>query len=137
MVLERPDLDGMRLMEEGSSQVFLMYGGRRHHISTSAVYDALYSEITGIVTFSDVGLIAQGPDLGDGTCLIRADESVFIYLVTRSAEGQVRRHFIPTYESLLDFGFDEGKVRNVPPILMEAVPEGEELVSAGDRATRR
>jgi hypothetical protein len=137
MILERPDLDGMRLIEEGSSQVFLMFGGRRHHISSSAVYDALFSEITGLVTFSDVALIAEGPELGDGTCLIRADESLFIYLVMRSAEGQVRRHFIPTYESLLDFCFDESKVRNVPPIVMEAIPEGEELVSAGDRAARR
>lgn len=133
MIRARPDLDGLRLIAPGRPEVFLMFGGRRHQVSSSAVYDALWNEVEGLVSSFDVDTIELGPPLVEGSCLIRPDGDVAIHLLTATAEGPIR-HFVPTYESLLDFAFDEGRVRNVPRLLLDAVPAGEDLVSAADRA---
>ena len=137
LVLPRHDLDGMRLIEPGRPEVWLVIRGERRRVASTAVYDALWSETTRLVPFEGVNWITSGPDLDDGTCLIRPDGGLPIYLLARSGNGHVLRHFIPTYESLLDFAFDEGKVRSVPPLVIEGLQEGMELVSAGDRARNR
>lgn len=136
-VLPRPDLDGLRLNEPGRPEVWVVFGGERHQVASSTVYDSLFSEVTGLLPYEGVEWITEGPALEEGTCLIRADETLSIHLLARASNGQVVRHFIPTYESLVDFGFDENKVRNVPPLVIEALHEGVELVSAADRAARR
>lgn len=137
MILDRPDLDGLRLIEEGRPDVWLMYHGKRHRIASPAVYDSLFSEVSGLVTYPDVSSITLGPDVIEGSCLIRADETVFVHLLTASDSGEVRRHWVPTYESLLDFGFAEAKVRDIPHLAMELLPKGADLVSAADRSARR
>lgn len=135
--LPRPDLDGLRLIEPGTPDVWLIFRGERHRITSSAVYDSLFSEVEGLVPYEGVDGIQLGPELGEGTCLIRAEGALSIYLLTRTEGGQVERLFIPTYESLLDFGFDEGKVRSVSPLVIDGLEEGMELTSAADRASRR
>lgn len=130
---ERPDLDGLRLIRPGEPDVFLMIGGRRRRVASPQVYDALWSEVDGLVSAFDVEAIALGPELGEGTCLVRADGDVAIHLLTAPAPGEIVRCFIPTLESLQDYGFDQTLVRNVPPLLIQAVPAGPDLVSAPDR----
>jgi hypothetical protein len=49
----------------------------------------------------------------------------------------VQKHFIPTYESLVDFAFNEGAVRAVSPLVIEGLQDGVDLVSAADRDARR
>lgn len=137
MVLPRPDLDGLRLIEPGQPDVWLIIRGERRRVISSDVYDNLWSEVSGLVSYEGVEWITRGPDLGEGVCLIRAEGSLFIHLLARAEGGAVLRHFIPTYESFLDFGFDEGKVRNLPPLVVEGLEEGIELTSAADRAARR
>jgi hypothetical protein len=126
----------MRLIEPGKPDVWLMVRGERRRVASSAVYDSFWSETSGLVPFDGVEWITLGPELGEGSCLVRADETLSIYLVARTDSGAVLRHFIPTYESLLDYGFDEVKVRNIPPLVLEGLMEGMELTSAADRATR-
>jgi hypothetical protein len=137
MVLPRPDLDGLRLTEPGKPEVWLVFGGERHLIASSAVYDALFSEVTGLVPYEDVDGITLGPALGEGTCLVRGDGQLSIYLLTRAHNGRIVRHFIPTWESLVGFGFDHDKVRNVPPLALEDLPEGVDLISADDHGAPR
>jgi hypothetical protein len=132
MVIERPDLDGLRLHQPGRPDVWLMFHGRRHRVASSGVYDALWSEVAGLVTSHDIDSIALGDDLAEGTCLIRADDTVFIHLLTVIG-GEVRRCFIPNYESLVDFAFDEAKVINVPPLLLQGVAAGRDITSAASR----
>jgi hypothetical protein len=132
MSVERPDLDGLRLFKPASPHVWLMFHGRRHRVGSPAVYDALWSEIDGLVNFDDLDEIAQGPDLPDGTCLIRAEGTVFIHLLTLQ-DGQVRRLFIPTLESLQGFGFDTWKVRDLPPLVVQALPAGPDITAASDQ----
>jgi hypothetical protein len=132
MVSERPDLDGLRLIESGGPDVWLIFHGRRHRVPSTAVYDRLFSEIEGLVHSSEIQSIARGDDLSAGACLIRGDGTLAVYLLT-TVEGELRRLFVPTYESLRDFRFDEAKVRDVPTLLLQAVPTGAELISAGAR----
>lgn len=69
---ERPDLEGARLQEPGSHNVWLVFHGRRQRIESSEVYDSLFNEIDNIVKYEDSSQILTGPELNDGTCLIRA-----------------------------------------------------------------
>ena len=132
----RHDLDGLRLIEPGRPEVWLIVRGERRQVASSAVYDSLWSETSGLTPFSGVERITLGPALGEGTCLVRADGTLPIHLIARCDTGAVLRHFIPTYESLRDYGFDESKVRDVPALLIEGLHEGLPLTSAADRAAR-
>lgn len=134
MFSEREDLDGLRLIEPGKPEVWLMFHGRRHLVASTEVYDSLWSEIDGLVYREDVAEIAMAEELNAGTCLIRAEGGLSIYLLTGSP--QVKRYFIPTWESLVDFGFDEAKVKSIPPLALEGVPLAGEIVSGADRRAR-
>jgi len=134
MLIERGDLDGRRLIQPGKPDVWLMFHGRRHRVVSPAVYDALWSEVEGLTPSDDVPEIAMGPELNEGTCLIRAEGALPIHLLT--GFPAVRRLFIPTWESLLEFGFDETKVKTVPALVLEAIASGPDLDGAADRRAR-
>lgn len=136
MVAERPDLDGFRLMEVGKDDVWLVFHGRRHRIASPLVYDSLFSGVDSILFSADVEAIPEGPALEDGTCLVRPDGAPDIYLA--AGDGDHARLFhVSSYETLLDFAFDEPKVQTVPRLIIEATPIGEPLQSAPDRAARQ
>ena len=131
--MERPDLDGVRLARPGMPDVWLVFGGRRHRIASPEVYVALFGQRSdAIISDLDMDVVDPGPELNNGTCLIRADENGMIFMATGAAET-FRLHHIFNYESLLDFGFDMEKVRNVPQIIIDILPRGKSLVSAGCR----
>ena len=98
----------------------------------TCVYDALFSEATKLRSEDDVESLPEGPPLNEGTCLARPYGSLSIYLVT--GYPTPLRHHIETYETLLDFAFDEGKVWNVPPLVLDAVPLGPPIVSGPERS---
>jgi hypothetical protein len=127
----RHDLDGARLREPDSPNVWVVYGGRRHRIESSSVYDALFSEVDRIILSHEIGEIEMGPELNDGTCLIRVRGTLPVYLVTGFPHA--KRHFIPTFEAVLDFGFDLTKTHDIPAIVIESIPMGEDLESASER----
>lgn len=130
----RDDLDGLRLATPDSSDVWLVFGGRRHRIASPAVYQALFSSADDLIFSEDIPSITMGPELNDGTCLARPAGYHTIFLVT--GREPVRKHHIPTYESFTDFGFNDGAVIDVPPLIIEAVELGGELTSALDRTRR-
>ena len=137
MLFERPDLDGKSLITPGRPDTWIVFHGKRHRIPSTMVFDALFSNIEHLASIEEVDEIALGPDLSEGACLIRETGTLAIYLLTGLPEGGVSRHFVPTYESLVDFSFDESKVVMLPKLVMDALPLGRELTSAGDRAMRR
>ncbi len=136
MATDRPDLDGLRLTGPDQTDVWLVFHGRRHRIASPQVYDSLFSGTEAILLSADLEAIAEGPVLDDGACLVRPDGELDIYLATGAGE-QTRLFHVPTYESLLDFDFDEAKVHTVPRLIVEAMPAGEPLESAPDRAARQ
>lgn len=131
-MIERPDLDGLRLFEPGKPDVWLVFHGRRHRIASSNVYDSLFHEVDGIIESQEIEGVALGDQIGEGACLIRADGTLPVYLLT-VFDGEARRCHIPSYEVLRDFGFHEKKVRDASPLLVNAVPIGEALTSAKSR----
>ena len=136
MILERGDLDGLRLVQAGGPDVWLVFHGVRHRIPSPAVYDALFRDTSGLVAYANVDEVRLGDEMAEGSCLIRADHSLPIFLLTASPAGP-RRHLILSYETFVDFGFDEAKVRSLPVLALEAITQGADLVSAADRAARR
>jgi hypothetical protein len=130
MITERPDLDGSRLIELGKPDVWLVFQGRRHRVPSPQVYENLFSETDNLVTVTDLDAIARGPELSPDAMLIRADGGTSIYLLTAAYEGGVRRHFIPNYESFVEFSFDLSKVRDFPPLLIDALPTGRDITGA-------
>jgi len=104
-----------------------MFFGVRHHIASPATFEALFPDTGGLVTIKSVEHIQCGPELNDGTCLIRADGDTGIYLVTGFPETEIRKHHIPSFEIFVNFGFDESKVRQVPALVLAAIPPGRDL----------
>jgi hypothetical protein len=127
MVSARPDLNGRRLVVTGEPEVWLMFNGMRHHIDSPAVYDSLFSETDGVSVVSKIEGVLRGPDLNEGTCLVRSRETHAIFLVTGFPATEVRRHHIRSWNDFLAFGFDEDLVRDAPEILILAIQAGRAL----------
>jgi len=130
----RDDLDGLRLAAPDSPDVWLVFGGRRHRVASPSVYQALFAGADDLIFSEDIPSITMGPELNDGTCLVRPIGSHTIFLVTGRAPP--RRYHVPTYESFTDFGFNERAVIDVPALILEAVELGGELTSTFDRTRR-
>jgi hypothetical protein len=112
------ELDGGRLIVPGQPEVWLVYFGVRHYITSPATLDALFSDPGGFVTIGSIDHIERGADLNAGTCLVR---------VTGYPDSEVRRHPIVSFETFVHFGFDESKIREVPALVLAAIPSGREL----------
>lgn len=133
MMSAQPELNGFRLYVPGQPQLWLVFHGMRHHVASPDVHDALFSSTEGHTAAESVDNILRGPDLNDGTCLVRGDgEDSSIYLVTGFPATDVRRHLIVSWETFLEFGFDEELVRTVPALILDAVPAGRELRGSMD-----
>lgn len=132
MHVTREDLDGLRLVEPGKPDVWLMFHGRRHRVCSPQVYEALFSDIEGLVYSDEISSITMGPELNDGTCLIRALGTLAIFLVT-GRYPHVTRYYITSYNSFCDFGFNMNAVTDVPSILLDALAIGDDLASPADR----
>ena len=128
----REDLDGLRLTEPGKPDVWLVFHGRRHRVSSPLVYDALFADTQGLVHTDEIASIMMGPELNDGTCLVRAFDTLAIFLVT-GRYPRVTRHYIPSFESFSDFGFALDAVKEVPLLMLENITLAAELISIADR----
>ncbi|MBD8909085.1 hypothetical protein [Methylorubrum zatmanii] len=131
----REDLNGLRLTAPGSTDVWVVFEGRRHRVVSPAVYQALFTSPDDLVFSEEIPTITMGPELNEGTCLVRGIGAHAIFLLTGHAPT-VRKYHVPTYESFSDFGFNEKAVIDVPPLLLDAVELAGELTSALD-GTRR
>ena len=116
----RSDLDGCRVRaSDTAEEIWLIFHGMRHYIANAAVYEALFfnSEIRIV---AEAETILRGPDLLDGTVLIRGSEG-HIYLVTAISPHDVRRFLISNWETFQAFGFNIEVVKDVPPIIVSAI----------------
>ena len=73
----------------------------------------------------DISKIERGPELCTGTCLVRGEGSVGIYLVT--GYPHTRRHRISSFEVFNNFCFDMNSVKDIPIICLEQIPIGDEI----------
>ena len=126
-----PDLNGARIQVPNAPEVWLVFHGLRHHVANAAVYDALFSSID-LLELESVEPILRGPDLVDGTCLASSEEGGAIFLLTGFPDEEIRKHHIRSYESFVDFGFDEAKVRRLPKLAIAGIRTGREIRSAAD-----
>jgi hypothetical protein len=93
----------------------------------------LFKSSEGLIAEPNPEAIAEGAELGDGTCIVRSEGATSIYLVTAGEMGIIRRHLIVNWESMVEFGFDEAKTITVPSLVIEGLPWGRDLSSLGGR----
>jgi len=130
----RPGLDGLRLRQMNHPDPWVVFGGRRHLITTPDVYDALFCRDDDPVEVGGLSGIPRGSDLEWGTALVQADEGGAIFLLVGSF-GPPILHRIASWETFVDFGFQSEKIRRVPILLLKAVEQGEDVLSAAARAS--
>ena len=118
----RADLDGLRIRTPSTGEVWLMFHGVRHYITSPAVYDAMFSNLS-VRDVPETATIMRGADLVDGAVLVRGGDCR-IFLVTAVNATEVRRFRIVDWETFQTFGFDIDLVKDVPDILISAVADG-------------
>ncbi|MBB5765609.1 hypothetical protein ABEV34_04415 [Methylorubrum rhodesianum] len=116
-------ITGKRIYVSGDPNVWLVYHEQRHRIVSPEVYDALFSEIEGLVEFPALNEIPIGYELGVGTCLVQAEGEIARYLLVDTPEG-VRRLHISTWNVWEIFSFSENSLQKVSPLLLKNVKEG-------------
>ena len=128
----RADLDGLRVRGPQSSEVWLVFHGMRHYITSPTAYDALFCNLD-VHDVDDLDVVLQGPDLVDGTALIRGGNG-HIFLVTAVALNEIRRFHIVDWATFqaLDFRFD--LVRDVPDIVISAIRCAPPIFIGGEHA---
>ena len=118
------ELDGKRLVNTERTKTWLMFHGLRHHITSGLVYESLFVPSVPIEEYTAIDEVAEGPDLGEGTCLVSNADNGIVYLVFGHPAINVRKHAIETYETFTALGFNDALVRPVPGLLLSAVPSG-------------
>lgn len=119
MIRIRRDLDGLRVRSPSSIEIWLIFNGMRHYIVSPTVYDALFHN-HDIRDLPDVEKLMRGPDLVDGTVLVRGSDGR-IFLVTAVAADNIRRYLISDWPTFQALDFDISLVVDVPDIVISAV----------------
>ncbi|TXM94235.1 hypothetical protein [Methylobacterium sp. WL116] len=130
---QRPDLDGCKLQKAGEPDVWLIFHGHRHRITSPSAFCSLFSTADDLMTVDCTDTIKVGPDVQEGSFLARPDGSLDIYLVLRIFPDYLIRHHIPNWETFCDFGFDEAKLRIVPAVMLTTLPGGGDITSPRGR----
>ncbi len=128
----RPDLNGRRLINEESTRTWLVFNGLRHHVTSSPVYDALFRPGVTFDQIPDLDDVAEGPDLGHGTCLVSDSETV----KSTSSSGTVDQHPQICHQDLREFrrtGLERGAgaFRPAHPACRHSLGTGDPFHDAG------
>lgn len=123
----RFDLEGKRLYVKARDQVWIIINGVRHLITSSSVYDSLFQGNVDLLPFDNVDSISRGLDLLDGTSLIKERNGQDIYLLVPIEGNRIFRHRIKSYAAFELYGFSLELVVELPPIVVKAMPVGDEI----------
>ncbi len=130
-MIERRDLDGLRLTQADQPDVWLVFDGRLHKIRSPNVYISLFDDDLTVQTSDEVDFIDAGPTLENGSCLVQGLNEGPIYLLANYFSGSELLE-ISSWASFLDFGFSPSKIHKVPELLLKHMSYGTHLTSALD-----
>ena len=125
----RTDLDGLRLKSPTSATIYLIDRGQKRGIVDGVTYDALFKDAANSSSvISDIGLpdLDTGPLITDGTVLVRAVGGSSVYLIDQNT----KRH-IGNPDTFTRYNFSGDKIVPVPPAVIAAIPDGNEIVFPG------
>ena len=94
----------------------------RHKISNNSVYNSLFEGEPSEVKFGDIEHYSVGSELCTGSCLVRGEDSIDIYLVM--GYPSTKRYKIENFETFQSYRFKMTSVRHVPTLVLEQVPLG-------------
>ena len=104
------------------NRIWIMIYGQRRRVVTLELYHELFELEPVKIETSLLDRIESGPDICSGSCLIRGDGSLGIFLVT--GYPGTSRHLISDFETFQAYGFRLDAVRNVPVLVLEQVSLG-------------
>lgn len=108
-------------------EIWVVFGGRRHHVVSEDVYNALFEPYAQHKHIDDLMLIPRGFDFGHGTCLIKCDNTEIIYILARGSDSQVRKHRICDFETFKKLSLNLELCRVVPGLVIDAIVSGEDI----------
>jgi hypothetical protein len=126
--VEGPDwrkYDGLRVTPSTRTggPVFLALNGELRYIPDGNTYLDLFINWTG-VSVNDylIDNMPYGPQITSGAILAVATGTVEKYLITND-----KKHWIPNMSVFDKFYFNNAKVKEVPKIILDYVPKGEDV----------
>jgi hypothetical protein len=116
------DLNGMLLIPPEGGSLWLVYQGRRHRVASETVFSNLFRADVQPAASAELKTLELGPVIEESDRLVRAAGGSTIYFARDMAAPKL--HPISSYEAFKGFGFDEAKVREVPQLMLDALPRG-------------
>ena len=117
----RPDLAGFRVKSPAAPEIYLIDpNGYRRWIPDPATYNNLFRDWEGVVVDIDIPEIAEASPLTPGAVLAKAQGRANVYLVSNGM-----KRWITSPAAMDKYYFDWGKVLELPPVLVDIIPEGQ------------
>ncbi|GLW34508.1 hypothetical protein Areg01_74450 [Actinoplanes regularis] len=116
-----PELSGKRLQVPGNAPIYLVDPeGYRRHIPDPTTYDNLFRNWDGVAPDLHLSLVSERTALSSGAFLARVPGQPRVYLVSNGL-----KRWIVSPATMDKYYFDWKKVREIPALALDAVPEGE------------
>jgi hypothetical protein len=119
----RPDLNGLRVQQYGDPHVYLIDGGLRRWIPSTAVMARLFTlgaegayryhpTASSVILDLYVNQIDAGLQLPDDCLMFQASDSPQVFLRDRDASGIPVKRWITSPEAMARFQFDWAKINH-------------------------
>jgi hypothetical protein len=120
--------DGTRLLDSDLDALWLVFGGKRHHLICQQVFNSLFVPNVSLTrtVCSVLHSIPEGPELIFGTSLVRRQGSILVHFFAVHPKTNVL-HAVPSEEILSRFGFDITLCRDLPADTFDRIKVGSEL----------
>jgi hypothetical protein len=130
-MVQRPDLDGLRLRMPGNDTVWMMDQGKKRGIPSVQVYNELFSTWDNIHLDLNVDGIDTGSSLSSTACLFRCFDSGKVFLLDGTSPNFIKRHIAsPDVMSRFQFSWNKVHVWNVSINVLQ-FPDGPAITKTG------
>ena len=125
----RPDLNGSRLKNKATGQIYLMDCGKRRYIPNKQVYFKLFKDWDGSISDVDIDEIDEVDGIPETAILFKCNDSAKVFLLDGVAPHQKKR-WIPSLEVFNRYYFNMRKVERFNEPLNEIdkkYPDGPDI----------
>jgi hypothetical protein len=120
--IARPDLNGIRIQQAGSSAIYLVDRGQKRHIPDPQTFNNLFKNWSHHEVL-DIDSIETGIPLPSGAILAAPIGEGTVYLL----DGGCKRHVTgPAVMTKYNFNWD--RVYKLPPISLANIPLGDPII---------
>jgi hypothetical protein len=107
--------------------LWMLLHGHRRKFASKQIFEELIGSSPPLCEEHEVEHYGLGPEICEGSCLVRGDGSLGIFLVT--GYPSTFRYKIESFEAFSQYGFQLSAVRNIPIIVLEQIPLGSSITT--------